>query len=259
MAPEHVPLGRLLALQVGHHLRLLRRSPMGAFSTLALPVTVLLAVGLLNRGRTLPARGDIAFAQFATAGTVAFALMDAGFVWMLTSLALARERGLLLRVRSTPMPSWVDGAARVVTAAAVGLVAAVAVTAAGALAYGVEVPWAAMPGAVLVGVLGLVCFAVLGALGSLLVPTADGALAAAWGTLLPLLFVSDVFLPMDGAPAWLGHLASAFPARHLALALEDAFDPATGAAWPAWRHVAALAAWTGGAALAYGALQRARR
>ncbi|HVW19061.1 MAG TPA: ABC transporter permease [Solirubrobacteraceae bacterium] len=249
MRAEHVPWPRLLALQIGHHLRLLRRSPLAAFSTLALPVMCLLAVGLLNDQRALASRGGIAFAQFATPGMAAFAIMDAGFTYVLTTLALARERGIMLRVRSTPMPTWVDLVARMVTAGAVALASAAAVVGAGALAYDVVVPWDALPSALLAGGLGLVCFAALGAAASAFVRTADSAFAVAWGILLPVLFVSDVFLPLDGGPAWLRAVASAFPARHLALALEDAFNPVTGDARPEWSHLAMLAAWAAGATL----------
>ena len=62
-------------------------------------------------------------------------------------------------------------------------------------------------------------------------PKTDAALPVAYGTVLPLAFISDVFFPSEHAPHWLYNLASAFPVAPAARAMEAAFKPATHS-WP---------------------------
>ena len=44
-------------------------------------------------------------------------------------------------------------------------------------------------------------------------------------SILPLLFISNVFIPTQDAPDWLSDVASLFPVSHLAEALHTAFNP----------------------------------
>jgi ABC-2 type transport system permease protein len=237
------PRGRMFLAQVRYQNRLLRRSPMSAFSTLVLPVLILLAVTLLNENRALDSRGGIAYGQFFAPAMVAFAVMVAGYVNVLTGVSLARDQGVLKRMRGTPLPSWIYFAGRLASTGLVAAVASVVIVAAGVVAYDVVVPWAALPTIALTLVAGILSFAALGLAAAALIRSGQSAMAVAWGTLLPLLFISDVFLPLDAGPAWLAALGSAFPPRHLALALQTAFNTEIGSAAVAWEHVAVMLAW----------------
>jgi hypothetical protein len=57
--------------------------------------------------------------------------------------------------------------------------------------------------------LGIVTFFLLGVAVTTLVPKPDTALPVAYGTMLPLAFISDVFFSSAHAPRWLHDLASA--------------------------------------------------
>lgn len=258
MHPEsHAPAGRMFLAQLRYQNRLLRRAPMSAFSTLALPVVVLLAVTLLNENRALPERGGIVYAQFFTSAMIALAVMVAGYVNVLVGVSLARDQGVLKRMRGTPLPPWIHFAGRLTSTGLVATIAAVVIAAAGVLAYGVDVPWSAVPSIVLTIGVGTLCFAALGLAGATLIRSAQSAMAVAWGTLLPLLFISDVFLPLDDGPSWLADLGSAFPPRRLAVALETAFNPATGTASPRWGDLAVMLAWAAVAgAVAFALIRR---
>jgi ABC-2 type transport system permease protein len=110
------PALRLLAAQIGYQLRLLVRSPLASFATLVIPLMVLLAVNLLYRGTPLASRGGIAYAQFFTPAMVAFAVVNACYMAVISSITLARDEGILKRVRSTPLPPWVYMAGRIASA-----------------------------------------------------------------------------------------------------------------------------------------------
>jgi len=94
----------LLGRQVDYQLKLLVRSPMAAFATIVIPLMVLLAVNLLYSGTYLSSRGGIAYAQFFTPAMVAFAVVNACYMSVISSTTLARDQGILKRIRSTPLP-----------------------------------------------------------------------------------------------------------------------------------------------------------
>jgi ABC-type multidrug transport system permease subunit len=234
---------RLLGAQVGYQLRVLVRSPIGSFATLVIPLMVLLAVNLLYRGTHLASRGGIAYAQFFTPAMVAFAVVNACYMSVISSTTLARDEGILKRIRGTPLPPWVYMAGRLGAAALVALTSAVVVVAVGALVYDFEIVWSAIPAVLLILALAMFCFCALGLAVTVLVPAADSALPVAWGTILPLCFISDVFMPIDSAPHWLRAIASFFPLRAFADDLEAAFNPVTGSSALQLHSVEVLAAW----------------
>jgi ABC-2 type transport system permease protein len=240
---------RLLGGQVGYQLRVLVRSPIGSFATLVIPLIVLLAVNLLYQGTDLPSRGGITYAQFFTPAMVAFAVVNACYMSVISSTTLARDEGILKRLRGTPLPPWLYMAGRLGAAAVVALASTVVVIAVGALVYNFDIIWHAIPGALLLLALGAFCFCALGLAVTVLVPAADSALPVAWGTILPLCFISDVFMPIDGAPHWLRAIASFFPLRPLADALEGAFNPVKGSSALQPHAVTVLAIWGAGATI----------
>src|SRR5205823_398847 len=99
------------------------------------------------------------------------------------------------------------------------------------------------PGLVAALVVGSACFCALGLAVSGFVPNADAAPAIVNFAVFPLVFVSGIFFPMDGAPAWLRDLAKAFPVRPLADALQYVFDPRTKGSGINGADLVVLAAW----------------
>jgi ABC-2 type transport system permease protein len=61
---------------------------------------------------------------------------------------------------------------------------------------------------------------------------------------LPIVFISNIFYPLDGAPAWLQDISKALPLRPLADGLQAAFDPRFGGTGILWRDLLPLAVWT---------------
>jgi len=61
--------------------------------------------------------------------------------------------------------------------------------------------------------------------------------------MLPLYFISGVFIPNVNLPTWLRDVARVFPVQHLADGLHHAFDPATRGTGFVWSDLAVLAAW----------------
>lgn len=222
--------GPLLALgQLRHQLLLLVREPLGFFVTLVVPVLLMVCLNLLTPDTgTAP---GVHYGQFLTPAMAAFCLLNVGYVNTVTGLVVAREHGMLKRLRGTPLPAWSYLAGRfgatVVTAGA-GLCLIVAI---GVVFFDVTIVWRAAGYFLAAAGLGLATFFLLGVAVTTLVPTTETALPVAYGTMLPLAFISDVFFSSAHAPQWLHHLASALPLAPVVRAMEAAFDPAV-RAWP---------------------------
>jgi ABC-2 type transport system permease protein len=93
-------------------------------------------------------------------------------------------------------------------------------------------------------VVGVTSFAALGLAVASLVPNADSAPAVANATILPLAFISDVFIVTDDPrPRWLEILGDVFPLKPFVNAFQDTLNPLVDA--PAFdvAGLAVVAAW----------------
>lgn len=233
-------VARLALRQVVYENRAFWRSPAAAFFTFAFPLIFLVIFSLLF-GREA--------AQFFTAGIITLSVISATYTNIAMSVTIARDEGILKRIRGTPLPPLAYLAGRMLHAVAIGLLLAVIVMAFGALVQDVEVPWAGLPVLVLVLIVGSAAFCALGLAVSALVPNADAAPAIVNASVLPLYFISNVFVPSDNAPAWLDAVSRVFPIRHLADAVASVYAAAPSSPPIPWMDLAVVAAWGVGAAL----------
>lgn len=88
------------------------------------------------------------------------------------------------------------------------------------------------------------------------VPSENAAPPMANAIVLPLYFISGIFIPTDQTPDWMDTVAGVFPVKPLFEALLTAFDPNTSGAGFDWGALAVVAAW--GVAGALFALTRFR-
>jgi ABC-2 type transport system permease protein len=229
---------RLLARQVRYENRAFWRNPAAAFFTFAFPLIFMFVFQAIFGDQ---AQGGITAAQFYTPAIVAFSIINACFTSLAMTTVTVREEGILKRVRGTPMPSLVYLSARIVHSILVGLLLVVLVATFGALVYAVPFPWDQLPILFVTLLLGAGCFCALGLAISGFVPNERAAPAVVNAVILPLLFISDVFLriPPDNTLAQIGNL---FPVRHFALALQGIWTPALNGPVD-YRDLAWLAGW----------------
>jgi ABC-2 type transport system permease protein len=247
--PRRVSTLRIAVRQVRYQCLLLLRSPSAPFFTLVVPVMLLVTLDLVYGSRTIPTRNGMKFPQFYLPSMTAFAMVNACYINVINGTTLARQTGMLKRIRGTPLPGWVYLSGRVVSADIVGLLSVLGVWVLSVTLFGADIVWSTMPGTLVFIVAGMVCFSCIALAITPLVPTPDAALPIAYGTMLPLAFISDVFFPSDTSPTWLRHLASAFPLRPLARSLGTNLTPQTTGSGIHWFELGTLAAWTAGAAV----------
>jgi ABC-2 type transport system permease protein len=225
--PSRPPL--VLALgQVRYQLVLLLRSPLGFFLSIVIPLLLLVCLNVIMPGGPV---GGLPYAQWLTPAMCAFCLLNACYVTTVTSIVLAREEGVLKRLRGTPLPAWTYLLGRSGSAFVTSVIASAIIVATGVVFFGVSMVWHAFGYFAAAACLGIVCFFLLGAAVTTIVPKSETALPVAFGSMLPLAFISGVFFSPRHPPAWLHDLASAFPVAPVAQAMEDSFSPATHS-WP---------------------------
>jgi ABC-2 type transport system permease protein len=233
----------LLWRQVLAQNKLFLRNPFSAFFSLAFPVMFLLLFGSLLGGGRIEELGNIRYIQFLVPGMLAFAVISTCYTGLVTGVAINRDEGLLKRVRGTPLPPWVYISARILSAVWFSVISAVVMVLVAVLLFHVEVIGRMLPAAAVTLLLGAACFCALGMAVAAVIPNGEAAPVIANFTFFPVAFVSDLFFPTAGAPAWVATVGSIFPVKHFALALGDTFNPLVRGSGFAWGHLGMLVLW----------------
>ncbi len=235
----------LLARHVRTQNRFFWRVPIGAFFTLVLPVIMLvLFVALFGNDPDESAVGDTTPAQFYTPALAVFAVGSATYTNIAINLSTRREDGILRRVRGTPVPPWLYMAGAIVSSVWIALVSATGMVALGVLAYDVNLELAKLPAMVLTFTIGSACFATLGVALAGVARSASSASALANATILPMAFISDVFINLGAdPPRFLGLVADLLPLRHFAISFAEAMSPFSDTPAIVWERLGVLGLW----------------
>jgi ABC-2 type transport system permease protein len=233
---------RLVLHQARFDLVAFLRNRQARFFTLILPLLFLVIfVSVFGNHRIGPQ--NVKASTYYVPGLSALAVIAGSFVNLVISITALRESGVLKRRRSTPVPAVVLIAGRTLTAIVVALGVMTVLLVIGRFAYGVRLPAGTLPGVVITAVVGAITFCCLGYALSTAIHSADAAQPMVQAIMLPLYFISGVFIPNVNLPAWLRHVAEVFPVQHLADGLHHAFDPTTHGAGIVWSDIGVLAIW----------------
>jgi ABC-2 type transport system permease protein len=220
------------------------RNPASVFFTVAFPVILLLIFATVFGEQTVDVAGGVETTTYYVPAIITLSVISATMQSLAMSLVIAREDGRLKRGRGTPMPAWVFIAGRVGNSIVVAVLMLALIAAIGRLAYGVEIPWDRLPAILVTLVVGAAAFCCLGIALTAAIPSQDAAAPIVNALLLPLYFLSGVFIPDDQLPSGVIHFADAFPVRHFFEALFNAYVPAAaGGSGVEWGNLAAVAAW----------------
>ena len=220
------------------------RNPAAAFFTFVFPIMFLVIFNLVFGDADIDVPGGtVDTSTFYVPAIVALSVISACYTSVAIGVSFSRDRSILKRVRGTPLPAAAFLAGHILQATTVAVLLVALVLAMGVVFYGVELPGKAFPAFVVTLVVGAAVFCALGLAVTAAIPNAAAAPAVVNASVLPLLFISNVFIPTGAAPAWLNDFASIFPVVHFATALHTAFSPfETGAGFEA-KDLAVLAAW----------------
>jgi ABC-2 type transport system permease protein len=217
------------------------RNRQARFFTLILPILFLVIfVSIFGNHRVPP---GVKASTYYVPGLAALGVIAASFVNLVITITAQRETGVLKRRRATPVPAWVLIAGRSLTAVTVSLTVLAVLLAIGRFAYGVTLRTEALPGIALTAVVGSITFCVLGYALSTAIHNEDAAQPMTQAIMLPLYFISGVFVVNTNLPSWLRHVAEVFPVEHLSDGLHKAYDPTVHGAGIVWSDIGVLALW----------------
>ena len=158
--------------------------------------------------------------DFLAPGIIGMGLMTFSVIGLAGSLSRYREEGVLRRIRATPLAPWKFSAAVVLSYLLVAVVQ-LALLVSVALALGADLATAALPGFVLVSLLGTLIFLNLGAIVAGRVRGRGAAESASNAITLPMMFLSGTFFPLSGLPEAVRWLVEVLPLTHMLRALRQ--------------------------------------
>lgn len=247
--PDHAAAAQLkLPRLVGHQfqcdVRCYWRNRQSQFSTLLLPVLFLVIFASIFGNNTVMAPGgSITVSQSYVPGIIAYGLIAAAFANLAISVVRNREAGIYKRRRATPLPASAVIASRALAAVLTALAITVVLLVIGWAAYGVSIPGRTAPAFVLDLIVGAAAFCCLGFAMASLIGNVDAAQPVIMATVLPLSFISGVFIPLSELPHWLADIGKVFPIERLTATLLTAYNPHTTGTGLRWGDLAVLAAW----------------
>ena len=233
----------LVLHQFRYDQKVFRRNPASLFFTVAFPVILLLIFATVFGGQTVDVHGGIKTTAYYVPAIITLSVISSTMQSLAMSLVIAREDGRLKRGRGTPMPPWVFIAGRIGNSIVVALMMLALIAVIGRLLYGVAIPWSQLPAILITLVIGAAAFCCLGIALTAAIPSQDAAAPIVNALLLPLYFLSGVFIPDDQLPNGVVHFADAFPIRHFFEAFFNAYIPAAGSPGIEWGSLGIVAAW----------------
>jgi ABC-2 type transport system permease protein len=218
---------KLALRQIRYENKAFRRNPVSAFFTFAFPMLFLFIFSIVFSDREIEIEGGIvSLASVYIPMITVFAVVGSSYTGVAMQLSIARDGGVLKRIKGTPLPiiSFILG--KIGHSTLISTLLVLIVTMSGSFIMDVPMPSKnAMPPYILTLLLGAATFSCLGVAIVSLIPSADAAPAIVNASIIPLLFISDVFVPTDSAPVWLNMFAQCFPVRPFSIELQAAFNP----------------------------------
>jgi ABC-2 type transport system permease protein len=240
-----VSTANLVRHQASYDWKAFWRSPSTVFFAFVLPIMFLVIfVTVFGNQRMELADGQLVRGStYYLPGIVTLGLIQTTFTNLTVSLTASRERGLLKRLRTTPLPTWTFMAGRIITSAVAAVLLVVLLVAIGRVAYGVAVPTTTIPAGLLALLVGTFTFSALAFAVSTAIPSQDAAVPITNAITLPLYFISGIFIPQELIPSGVREVARIFPVQRLYDAFLTVFDPATTGAGFAWADLGIVALW----------------
>jgi ABC-2 type transport system permease protein len=237
-----VSAARLVLHQFRYDQKTFWRNSASVFFTVMLPLIFLFIFATIFGNDEIEGRGVNTTTYYVPA-IVSLAVISATTVSLAINLTSDRERGLLKRVRGTPLPTPVFVSGRVGNSLVISVLMVVLIAVIGRIVYDVSLPDQTIPALLVTLAVGAFAFSCLGFALTTIIPNEDAAPAVTNAIVLPLYFISGVFIPDTEIPTGVLKVADVFPVRPFFQAFFAAWDPNTAGAGFEWGHLAVVAAW----------------
>ncbi len=216
------------------------RDPMSLFFAVAFPVILVIFFSSIYGDEAQ--WGGLPLPQYLAAAFAVYAVATSAFLNLAGAIADNRAQGVLKRWRGTPLPPGAYLAGRVLSALLIGLATVALVFVVGAVFFSVTLPPSTWAATLLTFTLAIACFAACGLALVALVDGPQAIIAVGLSLLLPLSFVSDIFMAVESMPTLLNAIGWFFPLRH---AVAAAVTATSGGALDStfWMNLGVLVLW----------------
>ncbi len=249
----------MLLRQTSHELAALSRTPITLILSIGLPLLFFVLLSALVGNEVVDERGGVRVVQYLAPGMASFGVVMATFSFLAVGLAEARATGVVKRQAGTPAPRWVLVGGRIGAALVLGLTSTALVLATGFVLYDLQVPSRSVLSIITTLVFASGCFSALGLALAMALPTMQLTLAVSNGVVIPLAFISDMFMFSGDMPDWLETIGWIFPLKHLTAMFADALNPYLTGSGFQLDHLLVIALWgVAGAVVATVLLRRDR-
>ena len=218
-------------------IKIFLREPLGALTTIGIPVLVFVVLGrVVGRRPALPPQAASSLVRVELPVFVTVLIAINAVLSLVTIISIYREGGILKRLRATPLRPQTILAAHVIVKLFLTVVTLLLTVLAGKRYYplDVDVPVLAFTIALLVSTLSILS---IGFLIASLVPTARFAQPVGAIILYPMIALSGLFFPIESLPPALQTVARLLPLAYAVSLLQGIWK---GDAWSA--HLGDLAA-----------------
>jgi ABC-2 type transport system permease protein len=216
--------GTIALRQVVYEQKSFWRNPASAFFAFLFPIIFLVVFATIFKDTSTGVNGQkVNYNDYYIPALAAFGVIGACFTNIASSLSIRRDDGILKRLRGTPLPTWAFLAGVIASSLIVSVLLVALAVGFGVLVYGVHIPQHIGPLALTLAV-GSMSFCALGLAMTVAIPNAEAAPAIVNAVLLPLVFISGTFFPIDPSSV-VTKIAEYFPVKHFIAAMFGAFDP----------------------------------
>lgn len=163
------------------------------------------------------------YIDFLVPGILGFSVMTSGVISVASRMVSYREKRILKRLQATPLRTWEFVLANVISQMVVVAAQIAVLLTAAVVLFGVHI--AGSVGTVaLLALVGSVAFLTIGFAVSGLAATEEAASAIGNVVTMPMMFLSGVYFPLSGAPAWLKPVINVLPLTYLVNGLRDVME-----------------------------------
>jgi ABC-2 type transport system permease protein len=194
--------------------KLFLREPVGAFFTLVFPLIYLFLFGIISGNEPTPQFGGQRTIDASIPGLTAVIICTTGLMSTTMTMATYREKGVLRRLRTTPVNPLVVLVAQVIVVFAMTALGMLLLVTAGKLVYHVRFEGDAF--SVLAGfVLSSLSFFGIGFILAGTMPTARSAWIVGMVLLYPMMFLSGAFFTVELLPATVQKVSAFMPLTYV--------------------------------------------
>ncbi len=195
-------------------IKLYLREPMGAFFTLLFPLMMLFLFGSIYGNEPSPLFNGYGSVDVSIPAYTAMIIGTTGLMGMNITMATYREKGILRRLRITPLRPHVILAGQVVVLFLMTVAGMLLLILAGNLVYNLRFDGRALD-VILAFILGSLSFFSLGFVLASVMPTARTAQVVGMVIFYPMLFLSGAGIPLEILPAGVRNFSKFLPLTHV--------------------------------------------